>query len=71
MQIDYEVEAGRQKFALLLLVFVFPFTMFHSLLRFGFFHGLLGSGGSLGADFGAFLTLFFLQLLTAQQFDEG
>src|SRR5438132_662798 len=71
LQIDYEVEAGRQEFAFLLLVFVFPLTMFHRLLRFRFFHGLLCSGRSLGADFGAFLTLFFPQLLPAQQFDEG
>jgi len=59
-------EAGRQKFQLLLLVFVFPFTVFDSLLRFGFFHGFLGFGGSLGADLRPFLTLFLLQLLASQ-----
>src|SRR6266480_5742315 len=71
LQMDAQVEAGRPKFRLLFLVFVFPFAMFGSLLRFGLFHGLLRFGGSLGANLGAFLTPFFLQLFASQQFDEG
>ena len=39
-------------------------------LGFGFFHGFLGLGYSLGAGFGAFFALLVEHLLAAQQFDE-
>src|SRR5215469_504972 len=40
-------------------------------LGFGLFHGLLDFSGSLGAGFGALLTLFLLQGFAAEQFNEG
>src|SRR5690348_11840088 len=45
--------------------------MLDSLLGFGLFHGFLGLFGTLGAHRSALLALFLLQLLAAQQFDEG
>src|SRR5207245_11651297 len=44
---------------------------FSGLCFFGFFHGLLGFFRLLGTGFGTLLTLFFLQLLAAQQLDES
>jgi len=42
-----------------------------SLLRFGFFHGAFGFGGTLGAGFGSLLALFVENFFAAEEFDEG
>jgi len=52
-----------------LLALVFALSawsrMLDALLRLGFFHGLLGFGGTLGAGFAAFLALFVENLFAA------
>src|SRR6185437_16857039 len=52
--------AGSRRFA----------AAFGLLLRLRLFHSLLGFGGTLGADFGALLAVFFDHPLCSQQFDE-
>jgi hypothetical protein len=59
----------------LLLDFVFAFSarsgMFDSLLRFGFFHGSLGFGGTFGAGLSTLLALFVEDFFAAEEFDES
>src|SRR5690242_8583381 len=55
-----------KKWRLFLVFFIGSFLA----LRFGFFHGLLGFCGALGAGFDTLLTLFFLHFLAAKQFNE-
>src|ERR1700730_205327 len=62
--------------SLLFLVFALVFAfgvidgMLETLLRLGFFHGLLGLFGTLGTGRSALFALFLLQLLAAQQLNK-